>query len=103
MALAGTVIVEYSKGTGFSPARLVEGGTGVRVRATGIVEDEKLPARGWWTLGVWSEPTPFFYFPIWIMALSLAGLAAAVVYHVRTRRSLAERSRAKTPPPGRSS
>ena len=103
LALAGTVIVEYSKGTGFSPARLVEGGTGIRVRATGIVEDEKLPARGWWTLGVWSEPIPFFYFPIWIMALSLAGLAAAVAYHVRMRRSLAERPRAKTPPPGRSS
>ncbi len=101
LALAGTVIVEYSKGTGFSPARLVEGGTGIRMRAPGTVEDEKLPARGWWTLGVWREPIPFFYFPIWIMALSLAGLAAAVVYHVRARRSLTDRSRAKSPSSGR--
>jgi hypothetical protein len=102
LALAGTVIVEYSKGVGFSPARLVEGGTGIRLRAVDTVEDEKLPARGWWTLGVWSQPIPFFYFPVSVMALSLVGLAAAVVYYVRARRSLADRSRAKTPTPGQS-
>ncbi len=100
IALSGTVIVETSDGIGFSPARLVETGKGIRVRSGGTSEDEAVPAHGWWTLGVWREPVPFFCFPPWLMALSLAGLAGAVVYRVLANRRLAERSRAKNTPPG---
>jgi hypothetical protein len=98
LALDGTVIVEYSKGVGFSPARLVEAGTGIRIRANGTTEDEALPIRSWWTSGVWRNPVPFFNFPIWLMALLLAGLAGATAYHLRAKRSLAERPRQKPAP-----
>jgi hypothetical protein len=98
LALDGTVIVEYSKGVGFSPARLVEAGTGIRIRADGTTEDEAVPARSWWTSGVWRNPVPFFNFPIWLMALVLTGLAGAAIYHVRAKRGLAERSRQKPAP-----
>jgi hypothetical protein len=98
LALNGTIIVEYSKGVGFSPARLVEAGTGIRVRANGVIEDEAVPARGWWTSGVWRDSLPLFHFPIWVMALMLAGLGGAAVYHSREKRGLAERTRQKPVP-----
>jgi hypothetical protein len=98
LALDGTIIVEYSKGVGFSPARLVEAGTGIRVRANGVIEDEAVPTRGWWMSGVWRDPLPFFHFPIWVMALMLAGLAGATAYHLRAKRGLAERARQKPAP-----
>jgi hypothetical protein len=98
LALDGTIIVEYSKGVGFSPARLVEAGTGIRVRANGVIEDEAVPTRGWWMSGVWRDPLPFFHFPIWLMALLLAGLAGATAYHLRAKRGLAERARQKPAP-----
>jgi hypothetical protein len=98
LALDGTVIVEYSKGVGFSPARLVEAGTGIRIRANGMTEDEALPARSWWTSGVWSNPVSFFHFPIWLMALLLVGLAGAAVYHLRAKRGLEERARQRPAP-----
>jgi hypothetical protein len=85
IALGGTVIAEYSKGTGFLPPRLVEAGTGVRIRANGAIEDETLPARGWWTSGVWREALPFLRFPTWVMILMLLGLAGAAFYHLRVR------------------
>lgn len=92
IALVGPVIVECSKGTGFSPAQLVEGNTGIRVRIGEPIADEPIPARGWWTAGVWSPPLPFLSFPLPVMVLSLVGLAAALVYHIRARRALANRS-----------
>jgi hypothetical protein len=98
LALDGTIIVEYSKGVGFSPARLVEAGTGIRVRANGVIEDEAVPARGWWMSGVWRDSLPFFHFPIWVMALMLAGLGGAAAYHLRAKRGLAERTRQKPVP-----
>jgi hypothetical protein len=98
LALDGTVIVEYSKGVGFSPARLVEAGTGIRIRSNGTIEDETVPARGWWTAGVWRNPVLFFNFPIWLMALFLMGLAGAAVYHLRAKRASSERSRQKPAP-----
>jgi hypothetical protein len=52
---------------------------------------------------VWREPQLFFYFPLPVMALMLAGLAAAIVYHIRAKRSLADRPRIQAPPPGQSS
>jgi hypothetical protein len=67
------------------PPRLVEAGTGVRIRANGAIEDETLPARGWWTSGVWRETLPFLRFPIWVMILMLLGLAGAAFYHLRVR------------------
>ena len=91
LALGGTVIVEYSEGTGFSPARLVDRGTGVLVRSGGATEDLDVPARGWWTSSVWQTPVAFFYFPIPILLVSLAGLAVALTYHLRARRRFAPR------------
>jgi hypothetical protein len=76
----------------------VEAGTGIRVRANGVIEDEAVPARGWWTSGVWRDPLPFFHFPIWVMALMLAGVGGAAVYHFREKRGLAERARQKPVP-----
>ncbi len=92
VALDGTVIVEYSKDVGFSAARLVEAGTGVRIRANGAVEDEILQPGGWWTTGAWHVSSSFLQFPIWVMPLMLVGLAVAVFYHVRVRRRHAEES-----------
>jgi hypothetical protein len=76
----------------------VEAGTGIRIRANGTTEDEALPIRSWWTSGVWRNSVPFFNFPIWLMALLLAGLAGATAYHLRAKRSLAERPRQKPAP-----
>jgi len=98
LALDGTVIVEYSKGIGFSPARLVEAGAGIRVRADGVIEDEAVPARGWWTAGVWRNPVFFLNFPIWLTALLLMGLAGAAVYHLRAKRGASEHTRQKPAP-----
>jgi hypothetical protein len=95
--LSGTVIAEGTKSIGFSAERLVATDSGIRTRG-GATEDEKLPENAWWTTGVWRQPPPFFYFPFWVMGLSLAGLVAAAIYHVRAKRSLADRSRVKTPP-----
>lgn len=97
LALVGPVIVECSKGTGYSPTRLVEGETGIRILAGGSIEDEPIPARGWWMSGAWSPPIPFLNFPLPVMALSLVGLAAAIVYHIRARRALAIRSGPRPP------
>jgi hypothetical protein len=76
----------------------VEAGTGIRIRSNGTIEDETVPARGWWTAGVWRNPVLFFNFPIWLMALFLMGLAGAAVYHLRAKRASSERSRQKPAP-----
>ncbi len=101
LALAGTVIVESSKGVGFSSPRLVEARTGIRIQG-GTTQDEAFPARGWWTMGVWREPIPFFYFPPAVMVVALLALAGAVAYRVAIRRRDAERSRRGASPPPRS-
>ncbi len=97
LALIGPVIVECTKGTGYSAPQLVEGETGIRIRAGGSIEDETIPARGWWSSGPWSQPVPFLSFPLPVMAISLLGLAAAIVYHIRARRALAARSGPRPP------
>jgi hypothetical protein len=72
------------------------------MRALNTIEDEAVPARGWWALGVWREPGIFVFFTPWVMGLMLAGLAAAAVYHVRKKRSLSNRPRGVAQPPGQS-
>jgi len=96
LALEGPASVEYSKGAGFSPARLVEGGKGIRIRSDGKVEDEAVPARGWWSTGPWNPAVRFPYFHPAVMGVCLAALALALVYHIRARRAFAERSRQKS-------
>jgi pimeloyl-ACP methyl ester carboxylesterase len=97
IALGGTVLAEYAKGVGFLPPRLVEAGTGVRIRANGAIEDEIVPTHGWWESGVWRETLPSFRFPLWLMGLMLVGLAGATIYHLRARPQREEEPRQSPP------
>ena len=85
-ALDSRLLVEISDTSGASTARWVDESRGVRIKSSGSVEDEPVPGGGWWTKSVWREPGPPFQFPLWMLAVTLAGLAAAAVYHVRASR-----------------
>ncbi|MDD5263563.1 MAG: hypothetical protein PHU43_01850 [Candidatus Bipolaricaulis sp.] len=85
-ALDSRLLVETSDTSGTPTARWVDESRSVRIRSSGTVEDEPVPGGGWWTKSVWREPAPPFRFPLWMLAVTLAGLAAATVYHVRASR-----------------
>lgn len=85
-ALDSRLLVETSDTSGASTARWVDESRGVRIKSSGSAEDEAVPGGGWWTKSVWREPGLPFRFPLWMLAVTLAGLAAAAIYHVRASR-----------------
>ncbi|MEN6368323.1 MAG: hypothetical protein ABFD77_01325 [Thermotogota bacterium] len=85
-ALDSRLLVETSDASGASTARWVDESREARIKSSGLVEDEAVPGGGWWTKSVWREPGPPFRFPLWMLAVTLVGLAAAAVYHVRASR-----------------
>ncbi len=91
-ALDSRLLVEASDSAGVSTARWVDESRGLRIKPSGSAEEEAVPGGGWWTKSVWREPGPAFRFPLWMLAITLLGLAAAGVYHVRASRR-AERSK----------
>jgi pimeloyl-ACP methyl ester carboxylesterase len=85
-ALVGRALIE-SAGTSIpTVARSLDSSSGLRVEPTGAVEEIGLPLRGWWTVGVWREPAAPFRFPIWVLGVVLACLAATTVHYVRSRK-----------------
>lgn len=85
-ALDSRLLVEASNSAGVSTARWVDESRGLRIKPSGSAEEEAVPGSGWWTKSVWREPGPAFRFPLWMLAVTLLGLAAAAVYHVRASR-----------------
>jgi pimeloyl-ACP methyl ester carboxylesterase len=92
-ALVGRMLIESSGSSVPTVARSLDSSTGVRVEATGTVTEIGVPLRGWWTLGVWRQPTPPFRFPVWLLGIVLAGLAASVVHYLRSRKRWAPRKK----------
>ncbi len=91
-SLESRLLVETSDAAGGAAARWVEESHGLRIKPSGSAEDEAVPGSGWWTKSVWREPTPPFRFPLWMLAITLLGLAAAAVYHVRASSRRGERA-----------